>query len=71
MAGVREKVAVVLAKTANDDKLIAALHAELAAARRDSGAAAGSRSGPGWLCTHACMRATNPGTGSASTSPAF
>jgi hypothetical protein len=30
----REKVAVVLDKTANDDRLIAALRAELAAARK-------------------------------------
>jgi hypothetical protein len=42
MAGVREKLAVVLAKTANDDKLIAALHAELAAARSGDGGATAS-----------------------------
>eukprot|EP00197_Chlamydomonas_leiostraca_P004101 CAMPEP_0202872114 /NCGR_PEP_ID=MMETSP1391-20130828/20448_1 /ASSEMBLY_ACC=CAM_ASM_000867 /TAXON_ID=1034604 /ORGANISM="Chlamydomonas leiostraca, Strain SAG 11-49" /LENGTH=361 /DNA_ID=CAMNT_0049553077 /DNA_START=33 /DNA_END=1114 /DNA_ORIENTATION=- len=46
MGGMRDKVAVVLDKTANDDRLIAALRAELAAANRRAAVSAGAARTP-------------------------
>jgi hypothetical protein len=73
VAGLRDKLAVVLGKTANDDKLIAALRTELAAV---SGGSGSNRCAParhptglqpcGVLCgfverEHSCCLPTNDG----------
>jgi len=40
VAGLKDKLSVVLSKTKNDDRLIAALRSELVAATRGTGASA-------------------------------
>jgi hypothetical protein len=42
VAGLKDKLSVVLGKTQNDDKLIQALRAELAAASMGAGGSAGA-----------------------------
>lgn len=60
LAGLREKVAVVLDKTNNDDRLIQALRAELAAARKEAAAA---RAGAGAAGSQRCGRGQQGGGG--------